>query len=180
MAEDHIFFFLAEVWQESIFNWSSVVFRSIMHTLVGILLFTAHQNPVLVTRNETELGSTEKCSDFQKTVIYCYISRLCYFCLTSNSKAIVYKTAKELFYKLFIWYIIYIIHIDGSEFTCLNSIYCISSVFMAQFHMPIQNIHLIGAGRYWSTNNKINYSCNMINATKEYGTRYWRIAQSRY
>ena len=77
-------------------------------------------------------------------------------------------------------YIVYIIHIYGSEFICLNSIYCISSVFTAQFHMPTQNIHLIGAGSYWSTNNKINYSCNMINATKEYSITYWRIPQSRY
>lgn len=36
---------------------------------MGIFLYTAHQNPVLVTRNETELGSIEKRSDFQKTVI---------------------------------------------------------------------------------------------------------------
>ena len=104
------FFFLAEILQKTIFNWSSVVFRSIMHTLVGILLYTTHQNPVLMTRNETELGSIEKCSDFQKTVLYCYISRLCYFCLISNSKAIMYKTSKELFYKLFIWYAIYCIY----------------------------------------------------------------------
>lgn len=71
VAGDHIFFFffLAEIWWKTIFSWSPVVFRSIMHTLMGILLYTAHQNPVLVTRNETELGSIEKRSDFQKTVI---------------------------------------------------------------------------------------------------------------
>lgn len=63
------FFFLAEIWWKTIFSWSPVVFRSIMHTLMGIFLYTAHQNPVLVTRNETELGSIEKRSDFQKTVI---------------------------------------------------------------------------------------------------------------
>lgn len=95
--------------QKMLFNWSSVVFRSIMHGLMGTLVYTAHQNPMLVTRNDAELGSTEKHSGFQKTVCYCYMSRLCYFCPTSRSKAIMYKTSKESFYKLYIWYVIYYI-----------------------------------------------------------------------
>lgn len=121
-----------------------------MHTLVGILLYTTHQNPVLMTRNETELGSIKNVQTFKKQYFIAIFLDCATSALHQTLKQSCIRPQKNCFinYLYDMLYIVYIIHIYGSEFICLNSIYCISSVFTAQFHMPTQNIHLIGAGSY--------------------------------
>lgn len=76
-------------WQKILYNCSPLFLGSGRHSLTCILICTAQQNPMLVTKNAAELRSSWKHSGFQKLVLYCCLHRLCYLHSTLSTKAII-------------------------------------------------------------------------------------------
>lgn len=76
-----------------------LVLKTGMHCLICILVYAAQPNAMLMARNDAELGSNGEHSGFQKTILYYYMFRLCYFCPTSNTNAINYKISNDCLYK---------------------------------------------------------------------------------